>query len=69
MQKLEEKLATGSVGKGIQETLAFKLAISIAELIENSGATQQEAAAAIATVGALLSEMPLSKRATVEIQT
>ena len=53
----------------IQDTLAFKLMVSIVELIETSGVTRQEATAAIRAAEAMIAEMELSEKPTVEIQT
>jgi C4-dicarboxylate transporter len=54
---------------GIQDTLAFKLMVSIVDLVKNSGVTRQEAAAAIRATEAMITEMELSEKPTIEIQT
>jgi plasmid maintenance system antidote protein VapI len=53
--------------KGIQDTLTFKLMVSIAELVQSSGVTRQEASAAIKAAGALITEMALPEKPTMEI--
>lgn len=53
---------------GIEDALAFKLMVSIVELVKNSGVTRQEAAAAIRASEAMISEMELQDRPTFEIQ-
>ena len=52
----------------IQDTLAFKLMVSIVELVKNSGASRQEAVAAIKATEAMISEVELLDRPTLEIQ-
>jgi C4-dicarboxylate transporter len=54
---------------GIQDKLAFKLMVSIVELVRNSGVSRQEAVAAIRATEAMVTEMELSERPTFEIQT
>lgn len=58
-----------NVGTGIQDTLAFKLMVSIVELIGTSGVTRQEAIAAIRAAEAMVPEMELLEKPTIEIQT
>jgi hypothetical protein len=55
--------------KGIQDTLTFKLMVSLVELVQASGVTRQEATAAIKAAGALIAEMELTEKPTFEIQT
>jgi C4-dicarboxylate transporter len=57
------------VATGIQDTLAFKLMVSIVELVRNSGVSRQEAVAAIRATESMITEMGLSERPTFEIQT
>ena len=54
---------------GIQDTLAFKLMVSIAELVTNSGVTRQEATAAIRATEVMVAELGLPEKATIEVQT
>jgi hypothetical protein len=56
-------------GREIQETLAFKLMVSIVELVRNSGVTRQEAISAIRATEAMIPEMELLEKPTFEIQT
>ena len=49
---------------GIQDKLAFKLMVSIVELVRNSGVSRQEAVAAIRATEAMVTEMELSERPT-----
>jgi hypothetical protein len=53
----------------IQETLAFKLMVSIVELVKNSGVTRQEAKAAVRAAEAMIAEMGLLEKPTIEVQT
>jgi len=55
--------------KGIQDTLTFKLMVSIIEMVQTSGVTREEATAAIKAAGALIAEMELTGKPTFEIQT
>jgi hypothetical protein len=57
------------VATAIQDTLAFKLMVSIVELVGASGVTRQEATAAIKAAEAMIAEMELSEKSTIEIQT
>jgi hypothetical protein len=53
--------------KGIQDTLTFKLMVSIIELVQASGVSRQEATAAVKAARALIAEMGLSEKPTYEI--
>jgi hypothetical protein len=53
--------------EGIQDSRAFKLTVSIVELIWASGITRQEATVVVKAAGALIPEMQLPEKPTLEL--
>lgn len=51
----------------VQDALAFKLMVSILDLVKSSGVTNEEASAAIEGARAMLGELALDTRPTLEI--